>query len=100
GEVDDPDQSAVDELGQLRHDLTCELVAGEAENHIFHRTDAHGLSPVWPRHPRSVRPQVSTNDEQGLSPPEDDSTGKRTETLPYGSVQRAGHGPRGNGRYS
>src|SRR6185312_14706114 len=41
------------------------------------RTEAHGLSPVWPRHPRSVRPQVSTNDEHGLSPPEDDSAGKR-----------------------
>src|ERR1700751_4875690 len=77
GEVDDPDQSAVDELGQLRHDLPGELVAREAENDIFHRTEAHGLSPVWPRHPRSVRPQVSTNDEQGLSPPEDDSAGRR-----------------------
>src|SRR5689334_8416845 len=55
GEVDDPDQSAVDELGQLWHDLTGELIAGEAENYIFHRTEAHGLSPVWPRHPRSVR---------------------------------------------
>src|SRR5580704_5756654 len=41
GEVDDPDQSAVYELGELRHDLTGERVAGEAENQIFHRTDAH-----------------------------------------------------------
>jgi hypothetical protein len=40
GEVDGPDQSAVNELGQVRHDLTGELVAGEAKNHIFHRAAA------------------------------------------------------------
>src|SRR6476619_87567 len=48
GEVDDPDQSAVDELGQLRHDLPGELVAREAENHIFHWTEAHACLPSGP----------------------------------------------------
>src|SRR5207302_6579110 len=54
GEVDEPDQSAVDELGELRHDLTGELVAREAENQVFHRAYAHDFSPFGPRHPRSA----------------------------------------------
>ncbi len=44
-EVDDPDQSAIDELGELRHDLTGAMFAGEAENQIFHWADAHSWSP-------------------------------------------------------
>src|ERR1700690_3429238 len=48
GEVDDPDPAAVQEFGELRHDLASELVAGEAENQILDRADTHACLPSGP----------------------------------------------------
>src|SRR6202044_3271255 len=67
-EVDDPDQSAVYKLGELRHDLTGERVAGEAENQIFHRADVHGLSLLAPASAERHNYKSPANAEKGPHP--------------------------------